>query len=451
MSNALTALINNAKFNRFHLRTLLLCALIIIFDGYDLVVYGVVLPVLMEQWSLTPVQAGALGSYALFGMMIGAIVFGQLADRIGRRLSIAICIALFSGFTFINGFASNVTEFGICRFIAGLGIGGVMPNVVALMNEYSPKKMRGTLVAIMFSGYSVGGMMAAWLGMQMIPQWGWQSVFYVAILPLVLLPLILAFLPESLAFLIRQGKRDTAKKIISRIAPSNTDVPLKGEEDDSVVAPSHFGVKQLFNGQNALPSILLWCAFFCCLLMVYALTSWLPKLMNNAGFSLGSSLQFLLVLNVGAIAGAIYGGWLGDRSNLPKVLTFFFIAAAVSITLMGLDIPGFVRYLAIAVAGAATIGSQILLYACAAQYYPLHIRSTGLGWASGIGRNGAIVGPLLGGYLLSEQLELHLNFMVFAIPGIICALAMGIFYFHQHRASSAKHISDVQPNVVENA
>ena len=177
MSNALTALIDNAKFNRFHLRTLLLCALIIIFDGYDLVVYGVVLPVLMEQWSLTPVQAGALGSYALFGMMIGAIVFGQLADRIGRRLSIAICIALFSGFTFINGFASNVTEFGICRFIAGLGIGGVMPNVVALMNEYSPKKMRGTLVAIMFSGYSVGGMMAAWLGMQMIPQWGWQSVF----------------------------------------------------------------------------------------------------------------------------------------------------------------------------------------------------------------------------------------------------------------------------------
>ena len=137
--------------------------------------------------------------------------------------------------------------------------------------------------------------------------------------------------------------------------------------------------------------------------MVYALTSWLPKLMNNAGFSLGSSLQFLLVLNVGAIAGAIYGGWLGDRSNLPKVLTFFFIAAAVSITLMGLDIPSFVRYLAIAVAGAATIGSQILLYACAAQYYPLHIRSTGLGWASGIGRNGAIVGPLLGGYLLSEH------------------------------------------------
>ena len=196
------------------------------------------------------------------------------------------------------------------------------------------------------------------------------------------------------------------------------------------------GVKQLFTADKALPSVLLWCAFFCCLLMVYALTSWLPKLMNNAGFSLGSSLQFLLVLNVGAIAGAIFGGWLGDRSNLPRVLTYFFIAAAVSITLMGLDVPMVVRYLAIAIAGAATIGSQILLYACAAQYYPLHIRSTGLGWASGIGRNGAIVGPLLGGYLLSEQLALHLNFMVFAVPGIICAIAMAVFNLYQSRTNS---------------
>lgn len=439
MNSALTALIDNAKFNRFHLRTLLLCALIIIFDGYDLVVYGVVLPVLMQEWGLTPVQAGALGSYALFGMMIGAIVFGQLADRIGRRLSIAICIVLFSGFTFINGFATNVTEFGVCRFIAGLGIGGVMPNVVALMNEYAPKKMRGTLVAIMFSGYSVGGMMAAWLGMQTIPQFGWQSVFYIAILPLVLLPVILLLLPESLAFLLRQNKVGAVREIITKIAPKTTTFDMSVKMDTSASEPAIAdkpGVKQLFTADKALPSVLLWCAFFCCLLMVYALTSWLPKLMNNAGFSLGSSLQFLLVLNVGAIAGAIFGGWLGDRSNLPRVLTYFFIAAAVSITLMGLDVPMVLRYLAIAIAGAATIGSQILLYACAAQYYPLHIRSTGLGWASGIGRNGAIVGPLLGGYLLSEQLALHLNFMVFAVPGIICAIAMAVFNLYQSRTNS---------------
>ena len=131
--------IDNARFNRFHWMVLFWCALIIIFDGYDLVIYGVVLPMLMKEWGLSPLQAGALGSYALFGMMFGALFFGPLSDRIGRKKAITICVMLFSGFTVLNGFARNPTEFGLCRFIAGLGIGGVMPNVVALMNEYAPK------------------------------------------------------------------------------------------------------------------------------------------------------------------------------------------------------------------------------------------------------------------------------------------------------------------------
>ena len=135
-------LADEAPFGRFHLGVLCWCALIIIFDGYDLVIYGVVLPRLMEQWGLSPIEAGALGSYALFGMMFGALIFGPLSDRIGRKKAIAICVVLFSGLTFLNGFARTPTEFGICRFLAGLGIGGVMPNVVALMTEYSPKKMR---------------------------------------------------------------------------------------------------------------------------------------------------------------------------------------------------------------------------------------------------------------------------------------------------------------------
>ena len=207
-------LIDNARFNAFHWNLLFWCALIIIFDGYDLVIYGVVLPRLMEQWALSPIQAGALGSYALFGMMFGALIFGPLSDRIGRKKAIAICVVLFSGLTFLNGFARTPTEFGICRFLAGLGIGGVMPNVVALMTEYSPKKMRSTLVAIMFSGYSVGGMMSAGLGMWLIPTFGWPSVFYVAVIPLLLLPVILRALPESPGFLLRQNRN--AEQIATR-------------------------------------------------------------------------------------------------------------------------------------------------------------------------------------------------------------------------------------------
>lgn len=428
--------IDQARFNAFHWRVLFWCALIIIFDGYDLVIYGVVLPTLMQEWGLTPLQAGALGSYALFGMMIGALFFGPLSDRLGRKKVIAICVILFSGFTVLNGFARNPTEFGICRFIAGLGIGGVMPNVVALMSEYAPKKIRSTLVAIMFSGYSVGGMLSAGLGIVLLPNFGWQSVFYVAIIPLLLLPLILRFLPESVGFMLRQGREAEAREVLQRIEP--TFVPQTG--DTFVMSePKAAGtpVVQLFREGRAVSTLMLWVAFFCCLLMVYALNSWLPKLMVSAGYGLGSSLMFLMVLNFGAIFGAVGGGWIGDRLKLQKVLVVFFVIAAISISLLGFKSPSVVLYSLIAIAGATTIGTQILAYACVAQFYPMAIRSTGLGWASGIGRSGAIVGPLLGGALVGIQLPLHYNFMAFAVPGAVAALAMCFVYQRQPKASAA--------------
>lgn len=428
--------IDNARFSRFHWMVMALCALLLIFDGYDLFIYGVVLPAIMQEWGLTPLQAGALGSYALFGMMFGALTFGTLADRIGRKKGIAICFALFSSATIVNGFASNPTEFGICRFIAGLGCGGLMPNAVALMNEYAPKRLRSTLVAVMFSGYSVGGMLAAGVGIYMLPRFGWESMFFAAAVPLLLLPLIFWLLPESVGFLVRQGRTAQARAILAKIEPgqqiSATDQLLLTDTKGKGGA-----VLELFREGRALRTLCLWLAFFCCLLMVYALSSWLPKLMANAGYSLGSSLSFLLALNFGGMAGAILGGWLGDRFNLVKVMVAFFVAAALSISLLGFNSPTSLLYLLIFVAGATTIGTQILLYACAAQFYGLSIRSTGLGWASGIGRNGAIVGPLLGGALLGINLPLQLNFLAFAIPGAIAAIAMSVFAISSQRSRSA--------------
>lgn len=180
-------------------------------------------------------------------------------------------------------------------------------------------------------------------------------------------------------------------------------------------------------------TFMIWLSFFCCLLMVYALGSWLPKLMANAGYSLGSSLSFLLALNFGGMAGAIAGGWLGDRFSLPKVVVSFFAVGTVSIAALGFNSPMPVLYLLIILAGATTIGTQILLYANTAQFYPLAMRSTGLGWASGVGRTGAIVGPLLGGSLMAAALPLKMNFIAFAIPGLIAALAMGFFIFWYRR------------------
>ncbi|QHG65054.1 MFS transporter [Pseudomonas putida] len=423
-------IIDNAPFTPFHWMIMALCGLLLIFDGYDLFIYGVVLPVIMKEWGLSPLQAGALGSYALFGMMFGALAFGSLADRIGRKKGIAICFALFSGATILNGFASSPSEFGIYRFIAGLGCGGLMPNAVALMNEYAPKRVRSTLVAIMFSGYSLGGMLSAGVGIFMLPRFGWESMFFAAAVPLLLLPVILYYLPESIGFLVRQGRTDDAGKLLKRLDPKcdlqPEDALFVGAGLPRERAGKFTAVLELFRNGLAIRTLALWLAFFCCLLMVYALSSWLPKLMANAGYSLGSSLSFLLALNFGGMAGAIFGGWLGDRYNLVKVKVAFFIAAALSISLLGVNSPMPVLYLLIFIAGATTIGTQILLYAGAAQLYGLSVRSTGLGWASGIGRNGAIVGPLLGGALMGINLPLQLNFIAFAIPGAIAALAMAV-------------------------
>lgn len=428
------SIIDSARFSPFHWMVMAWCGLLLIFDGYDLFIYGVVLPVIMKEWGLTPLQAGALGSYALFGMMFGALVFGSLADRIGRKKGIAICFALFSIATILNGFAISPTEFGIYRFVAGLGCGGLMPNVVALMNEYAPKRLRSTLVAIMFSGYSLGGMLSAGVGIFMLPRFGWESMFFAAALPLLLLPVILYYLPESIGFLVRKGRTQEAYDLLKRLDPG---CDLK--HGDPFEAADHKGkggsVIDLFRDGLAVRTLALWLAFFCCLLMVYALSSWLPKLMANAGYSLGSSLSFLLALNFGGMAGAILGGWLGDRYNLVKVKVAFFLTAALSISLLGVNSPMPVLYFLIFIAGATTIGTQILLYAGAAQLYCLSVRSTGLGWASGIGRNGAIVGPLLGGALMGINLPLQLNFIAFAAPGAIAALAMAV-----HLASGRRHV-----------
>jgi AAHS family benzoate transporter-like MFS transporter len=416
-------LIDEARFNRFHLRVLFWCALIIIFDGYDLVIYGVVLPVLMQQWNLTPLQAGSLGSYALFGMMLGAMIFGPAADRYGRKWMIASCIVLFSSFTFVNGFARDPVEFGICRFLAGLGIGGVMPNVVALMTEYSPRKMRSTLVGIMFSGYSVGGMLSAGAGMYLIPRFGWSSVFHVALVPLLLLPVILHQLPESVGFLLRARREEEAAAMLSRVEPSFT--RRAGEAFHVPTGKGkHAPLVALFTEGRAPSTVTFWICFFMCLLMVYALGSWLPKLMTKAGYGFGSSLAFLLVLNFGAIFGAVGGALIGDRLQLKRVITVFFVVAAASISLLAFRNSTGVLYLLVALAGATTIGTQILLYAHVAQYYPLAIRSTGIGWASGVGRGGAIAGPVLGGALQAMGLPLGYSFLAFALPGAIAALAM---------------------------
>ena len=324
-------LADHARFNRFHAGILAWCALIIICDGYDLAVAGIALPAIMKSMGVTAQNAGFMVSSALFGMMFGAIFLGTLADRIGRPRTIAICLALFSVFTAAAGLTHDPVSFSVMRFLAGLGIGGVMPNVVAQMTEYSPRKIRATMVTLMFSGYAVGGMLAALLGKGLLESYGWSSVFLAAGVPVLLIPFVLKSLPESMPFLLRRQRVAEVQAILQQVEPSyrastSDDFSLAAQERASG-AP----IGQLFKDGRGFSTVMFWIAFFMCLFMVYALSSWLAKLMAGAGYSLGSALNFVLMLNFGAVLGAVGGGWLADRFHIKYVLVGMYALAAVSI------------------------------------------------------------------------------------------------------------------------
>lgn len=418
------AVVDQCKIKSFHINIILWCLFIVLFDGYDLAINGVVLPLLMKEWGMTAVQAGMLASTALAGMMFGAMGFGMLADKIGRKKVILICVSLFSFFTFCGGFASSPVEFGALRFIAGLGIGGVLPNLVALTAEYAPLRLKSTLVTTMFSGYAVGGIMAALCGTWFTADFGWQIMFYIAGIPLLFVPLFIKFLPESLTFLVKAKKDEQARFFIKKIEPTITvdkDTIFVLSTDDQTHEAS---VKALFTENRAVSTLLFWLAFFMCLLMLYALGSWLPKLMIAAGYSLGSSLMFLLALNIGGVIGIVGGGILADHFPIKNVLISMLVVGVFSLIGLGFNSPQFVIYFLVGVAGFASIGCSILLYSYVAQYYPVAIRSTGIGWASAVGRTGAIVGPILIGYLLGLELPHTWNFYAVAIPGVIGMFAI---------------------------
>ncbi len=417
------AVVDKAKFKPFHMTVVLWCLFVVLFDGYDLAINGVVLPLLMQEWGMSAVQAGMLASTALAGMMFGAMFFGMLADKIGRKKVILICVTLFSGFTFLGGFAENPTQFAVLRFIAGLGIGGVLPNLVALTSEYAPEKLRSTLVTAMFSGYAMGGIMAALLGTWLTPSFGWQIMFWIAGIPLIALPLLWMFLPESLAFLVKQQKTDKALAIVQKLSPEDKVTPATVLVFNESKVPAA-SISALFKQGRLGGTLLFWLAFFMCLLMLYALGSWLPKLMMAAGYSLGSSLTFLLALNIGAVIGTAGGGMLADRFHIKPVVISMLTVGVLALIGLGFNSPQPVIYFLVSLAGASSVGCSILLYSYVAQYYPLAVRSTGLGWASGVGRLGAIVGPIVIGFLLGLELPHKFNFLAVAVPAVLAVIAI---------------------------
>ncbi|SEU23685.1 MFS transporter [Variovorax sp. OV084] len=430
------ALAGRSRFNGFHGLVLFWCVLILIIDGYDLAVVGAALPSIMKDMGVDATSAGVMAGSALLGTMLGAISLGTLADRIGRPRMIAVCVALFSLFTAAAGLTNDPISFSVARFIAGLGIGGVLPIVTAQMGEFAPSNLRTRLVTLVFAGYSVGGILVALTAKQLIEGYGWQWVFYVAGLPVLLIPLILKTMPESLSFLVKKGDQRQLRAMAARIAPEQlhaVDAIYGGSPTDKVRAAP---IRSLFEEGRGLSTVMIWVAFMTGLFMVYALNSWLTKLMAMAGYSLGSALNFVIVFNVGAIVGAIGGGLLSDKFNIKHVLIGFYAVGAISLTALAYTKSTELLFLAVFIVGASTLGTQLLAYAYAGDFYSPATRSTGVGFASGVGRIGAIVAPVLIGWLVSLKLPMEQNFMAIAVAGLLGAIA--VTFVNQSRADSTR-------------
>jgi AAHS family benzoate transporter-like MFS transporter len=400
-----------------------LCCAAIIVDGYDLIVYGTVLPTLLDgsaEWTLTKQQAGNIGAYALIGMLLGAIGIGTITDLIGRRRIMIGCITWFSAAMGVAALAPDPTWFAVARFVAGLGLGGVVPTAIALTVEYAHPRHRVMTNAVMFSGYSIGGIAASLTAIAVLPQFGWRAMFWIGtVLGAVLVPLTMRLLPESPSYLLAHGRDQQARALAARFGL---------EPDESAPTTKQLGglsgLKALFAPRLLPATLLFWLGTGVGLLLVYGLNTWLAQIMREAGFELGSAMAFVLVLNFGAIVGTPLFGALADRIGAKPVTSGMFLTAALCIFLLSLDVPGSLLYALVAVAGACTIGTTIVVNGFTATYYPADMRATGLGWSLGIGRLGAILGPIYGSFILSSGWGLDANFYAFAIPAVLGAACM---------------------------
>ena len=417
-----TKIIWTSKFNKFHLVLFIWSFMIILFDGYELFVYGTAFPLIMDELGLDSVVAGTMGSYGLFGMMFGAFIFGVLADKIGRKKVILINVLIFSLFTFLCGFAETATVFYF-PFHCWTRTWWNMPNVAALVMDYAPNSMKIRLVSLTLVSFAVGGALSPTVGVLLTESFGWASVFIVAGLPLLGLPFMMKQLPESTSYLIRTGQKKKLFETLSKVNPEftyNLDDEIEEVKVEQVKSP----IMGLFKGNRALSTIAFWLTFFCSLLMVYGLNTWLPKLMIEAGYGLNSSLTFLIALQSGAVIGILALSNLCEKYGSKKILVPAYIAGAIALTLLGFGGNTVVVFILVAIAGAATTGTQVLIQAYATAFYPADMRSTGIGVASGVGRLGGMMGPIIGGFLLTLTLPNYMNFMVFAVAGIVAAVAL---------------------------
>lgn len=438
-----TALIDGAKVGSFQYWTLTLCMCVLFFDGYDTQAIGYAAPALAPALHIDKPSMAFVFAVSLVGLMIGACTFGPLADRFGRKKLVILTTSLFGIFSIATAASNSYESLLVMRFLTGCGLGGAMPNAVALSVDYFPRKMRATTVAIVFVGFTIGAAVGGYLAAAILPAFGWRSVFYVGgILPLLLVPVLAFGLPELVRLLILHGSRSAEiARNLAKIDPAQS---LAGEVKFIASEENEGGilVKHLFTGGRAPGTLLLWVIFFLSLLVTFLLASWMPIVINSVGISVGRAVAATATLQLGAIVGTVGVGWLMDKFNPFTVLTSAFVLACLSIsslTTINAAMPYPLVVAMIFLAGAffgagGTQGANAL----GGSYYPTYIRSTGLGWALGVGRVGAIVGTLLGGVLITLKWNLQAVFFAAALA-CLCA-AVATFVMRRYPSPEQLHV-----------
>lgn len=386
---------------------ILVAWLLVVSDGYDLIVFGTVQTSLIETtgWGLTNASIGTLGSLAFVGMMIGALAGGRLGDRFGQKRTVIVCTILFTCLNALCGAVDSPILFGILRFLAGVGLGGLLPSSNALVAGLVAPRWRATVATIMMSGVPVGGVLAALTGLIVIPTLGWRWMFFLTLVSLLIIPFALKYLPTRGQ---EEGRLESARKETST----------------------------LFSGGYAMISALFAVSALAVLFVWFGLGTWLPRLLETQGYDLGSALTFTLSLNLGAVIGSILTAWAGTRFGALAAASVATALTGIAMVIMISDqLPTLVTYLLLVVAGIGTHGSLCLIIGAINNTYPAAIRGTALGWALGVGRLGAVLAPQTGGLLIGTAAGVAAVYSAFAGGALFAACVMVILIVVIRRAA----------------
>lgn len=414
-------LLDQQPFTRLQYTTVLICFLMNMLDGMDVMVISYAAPAIAKGWNSSPEALGIVFSSGLFGMTFGALLLAPFADSLGRKTMILISAAMMGFSIYMTAQATSVIHLIGFRFVSGLGIGSMLASTAALAAEYTPDKTKDFWVSFAIGGYPVGAVLSGLVAARVIPESGWQTMFQLAgLATLVALPIIQFFLTESLEFYLKSQPTDALVKanvILDRMR-MNTLLALPPKPTRRQGIP----LRSVLDGEYKTPTIQLWVALFLAFATLYFLTSWIPKLASNAGLSIELAIYAGTVFNVGAFFGIMTQGYFSSRVGLKKTIGIFLIMTGVLMAIFGLFMGSSLLLLLFGLLGFGIQGGFVGLYAVAARLYPTEFRTTGVGWSIGIGRLGGIIGPAVGGVLIGMGLSMVTNFLIYAVPTIFAGI-----------------------------